>query len=278
MSEARAAVIQNVAAMRAAPDEHAEQVSQVIFGETVRLLRDEGEFTEIQSPDSYQGWVLSRHLVVLETGERYPDPARAAMVASLLLPVFREARPTSERLTLLTLGTAVELASGDPNAEFYPIRFPNGEIGFLEARAIIVPRFPPPETLGPNLVIVARGMIGVPYLWGGRTPFGLDCSGFTQRVYWLCGHVIPRDADQQARSDLFAPVAREDILPGDLVFFRSEQDRGKYRVSHVGIAMGNERFIHASRGVGVGISSLNEPPYDRCYWGARRLKVAVFVG
>ncbi|HXG23883.1 MAG TPA: C40 family peptidase, partial [Chthonomonadales bacterium] len=161
---------------------------------------------------------------------------------------------------------------------FYPIRFPNGEIGFLEARAIIVPRFPPPETLGPNLVIVARGMIGVPYLWGGRTPFGLDCSGFTQRVYWLCGHVIPRDADQQARSDLFAPVSREDILPGDLVFFQSEQDQGEHLISHVGIAMGNERFIHASSGVGVGISSLNEPPYDRCYWGARRLKVAVSVG
>lgn len=274
MSEARAAVIQNVAAMRAAPDERAEQVSQVIFGETVRLLRDEGEFTEIQSPDSYHGWVLSRHLVVLETGERYPDPARAAMVASLLLPVFREARPTSERRTLLTLGTAVELASGDPNAEFYPIRFPNGEIGFLEARAIIVPRFPPPETLGPNLVIVARGMIGVPYLWGGRTSFGLDCSGFTQRVYWLCGHVIPRDTDQQARSDLFAPVAREDILPGDLLFFQDEQNRRGRLVSHVGIAMGDELFIHASSGVGVGISSLNDPPYDRCYWGARRLKAA----
>jgi cell wall-associated NlpC family hydrolase len=260
--------------MRAAPDEHAEQVSQVIFGETVRLLRDEGEFTEIQSPDSYQGWVLSRHLVVLETGERYPNPARAAMVASLLLPVFREARPTSERRTLLTLGTAVELASGgDPNAEFYPIRFPNGEIGYLEARAIIIPRFPPPETLGLNLVTVARGMIGVPYLWGGRTPFGLDCSGFTQRVYWLCGHVIPRDAHQQAESPLFRPVAREELQPGDLVFFHNGHPPHDHPVSHVGIAMGNDLFIHSASGIGVGISSLHEPPYNRRYWGSRRLKI-----
>lgn len=268
--DARAVVRHNVVSMRKEPDGRSEQVSQAIFGETVRLLRDEGEFTEIQSPDSYHGWVLTRHLVVLETGERYPDPTRAAMVAPLFLPVFRDASGQSERMTLLTLGTAVELAAGDASAQYYPIRLPDGGVGYLEGGALIVPQYPPPASLGPNLVVVARGLIGVPYLWGGRTPFGIDCSGFTQRVYWLCGHVIPRDAYQQAAWERFAPVDRDDLRAGDLLFFAGNEDPQNRVITHVGMALGDGRFIHAAGGIGVTIMPLDTPPYDRQFWGARR--------
>src|SRR5437763_4215773 len=128
------------------------------------------------------------------------------MVAPLFLPVFREASGRSERVTLLTLGTAVELGHGQPDDEFYPIRFPNGSVGFVEATALIVPEYPSTESLGPNLVVVGRGLIGVPYLWGGRTPFGIDCSGFAQRVYWLCGLTLPRDAYRQAEWSGFEEI------------------------------------------------------------------------
>lgn len=270
MSETRAAVMQNVTPMRAAPDERAEQVSQVLFGETVRLLRDEGEYTEIQSPDSYQGWTLRRHLAILETGERYPEPTRAAMVTTLFLPVFREPSGRAERLTLLTLGTAVELGDGDAEATYYPIRLPNNEIGYLEGSALIIPKYPPPEALGPNLAIVARGMVGIPYLWGGRTPFGMDCSGFTQRVYWLCGLVIPRDAYLQAQWPGFVPVARDALQPGDLLFFAGDDDPRERVITHVGMALGDGRFIHAAGGSGVTITPLDATPYNRQFVGARR--------
>ena len=113
MSEARAVVIANVAPMRAEAVSRSEQTSQAIFGETVRVHEESGEYTRIQTPDSYSGWILSSQLWVMETDERYPNSTRAAMVSSLILPVFREPSGRSERITLLTLGTAVELAEGD---------------------------------------------------------------------------------------------------------------------------------------------------------------------
>jgi hypothetical protein len=267
---ARAVVTHNVTAMRAEPREKAEQTSQVLFGETVRILRDQDDFTEVNSPDGYKGWALRRHLSILETGERYPAVDRAAMVAPLFLPVFREPSGQSERITLLTLGTAVELGQGSAEAVYYPINLPGGGIGYLEGGALIVPRYPPIEKLGPNLAVVARGMIGVPYWWGGRTPFGLDCSGFVQRVYWLCGHTIPRDAYQQAASALFAPVERGDLQPGDLVFFQGGDPRGR-GITHVGIALGENNFIHASGDLGVAITPLDSPPYNAQYRFARTI-------
>ncbi len=258
MAKARAAINHNVASMRAEPADRAEQVSQAIFGETVVILVQKGDFAEIETPDSYRGWCLTRHLSILETGELYPDPKRAAMVAPLFLPVFKEQTGRSERLTLLTLGTVVDLAEGDTSAELVSIRLPNASIAFVESSAVIVPDYPSPEHLGPNLALVARGMIGVPYLWGGRTPFGIDCSGLTQRVYWLCGVSIPRDAYQQAGWDGFMEVGREALRAGDLVFFAGDEDPKNRKITHVGIALADGRFIHASGKAGVTIAPLRK--------------------
>ena len=275
MSKAKAVVTANVAGMHAEPHGRSEQTSQAIFGETVRVHEDSGEYTRIQTPDSYSGWILSSKLSLLETDERYPDPTRAAMIASLILPVFREASGRSERITVLTIGTAVELAEGDADAEFYPIRFPGGQVGYVESSALIVPHYPAIADLGPNLVVVAMGMIGIPYLWGGRTPFGFDCSGYVQRVYWLNGHVIPRDAYQQAASDLFEPVEKENLRAGDLVFFASRDDPRGRGITHVGMALDSARFIHAStRYSGVSISPVEDAHYGPQFAGARRLKGA----
>jgi hypothetical protein len=271
LNRRRAVVAHNVTAMRAEPDGRKEQVSQAIFGEVVGLLQEDGDYAEIETPDGYHGWALAAHLTELEEGTTYPDPARRGVVSALFLPVLREPSGRSERLTLLTLGSVVELATGGARADYCPIRLPGGETGYLESNSLLIPEYPPPETLGPNLVVVARGMIGVPYLWGGRTPFGMDCSGFMQRVYALCGHIIPRDAYLQARWERFTPVDREDLRAGDLVFFAGDHDPRGRGVTHVGMALGGGRFIHASGGSGVVITALDTPPHDRQFCGARRL-------
>ncbi len=257
MSDTLAVIKQNVTPMWTDPRDRAEQVSQAIFGEMVRVGDEADDYLSIETPDGYSGWVRASHISILETGEKYPDPSRAAMVAPLFLPVFRDASGKSERITLLTLGTAVELGIGDADAEFYPIRFPCERIGYVEAATLIVPEFPSPEKLGVNLAVVARGMIGVPYLWGGRTSFGMDCSGFVQRVYWLCGHTLPRDAYRQAEWEGFRAVDREEIAVGDLLFFRGENDPQNRGITHVGLALGDGRVVHASGALGVAITLLD---------------------
>lgn len=271
LSEALGAICRNVSPMRAVPASSAEQVSQAIFGETVRVRDNAAGHYLVDTPDGYSGWIREGHVSILETGERYPDPSRAAMVAPLFLPVFRDASGRSERMTLLTLGTVVELGMAEPGGDFYPIRFPNGQFGFVESSALIVPQYPPADRLGPNLVVVARGLIGVPYLWGGRTPFGIDCSGFMQRVYWLCGVTIPRDAYQQAEWEGFRDVPRDEISGGDLIFFTGEHE-SRRRITHVGMAQADGTFIHASGALGVAITPLDDESYDRRFDCARRIR------
>lgn len=113
----------------------------------------------------------------------------------------------------------------------------------------------------------ARSYLGVPYKWGGTTSKGFDCSGFTQVVFKNNGTSIPRTTGQQYKTG--KAVSKSNLQQGDLVFFNTT-GRG---VSHVGIFVGNNNFIHASTSRGVMISSINDPYYwGSRYIGARRVK------
>jgi gamma-D-glutamyl-L-lysine dipeptidyl-peptidase len=272
LKEPRAVAGANVAPMRSERDGRSEQISQVILGETLSILEQADDDFRVTTPDGYSGWVRGAHLAILETGELYPDPHRAAMIAPLYQPVFREPSGRSERLTMLTIGTTVEMGESDPGVPYFPIRLPRGGTGFVESSSLIVPEYPVIDHIGPNLLVIGRGMVGVPYLWGGRTPFGFDCSGFVQRLFWLCGRIVPRDAYEQAASPLFSEVRRENLRPGDLVFFRGERNPLGRSVTHVGVATGDGRFLHASAALGVAFTPLDTAPYTREFVCARRFR------
>ncbi|MCI8551578.1 MAG: SH3 domain-containing protein [Lawsonibacter sp.] len=118
-----------------------------------------------------------------------------------------------------------------------------------------------------ELVDYALQFIGTPYVYGGSSPRGFDCSGFTSYVYKQCGVKINRTASAQLNNGY--AVSRSDLQPGDLVMFKSG---GSKPASHVGIYIGNGQFVHSSApGVGVVIDSLNSNFYSRTYVGARRV-------
>src|SRR5690606_33138723 len=106
-------------------------------------------------------------------------------------------------------------------------------------------RFP---RIGAAVVATAREWRSAPYVWGGTTPWGVDCSGLVQSVYRLHGIDMPRDSDQQARLGDEIPAGREfsNLRPGDLLYFAE----GTSRISHVAISTGGARIIHAALGSG----------------------------
>jgi cell wall-associated NlpC family hydrolase len=122
------------------------------------------------------------------------------------------------------------------------------------------------ESIKDRLLRVARGMLAVPYRYGGTTLWGLDCSGFVQKAFSFLDLGLPRTAREQFREGV--KVSKTELSAGDLVFFRT---RAKY-ASHVGIYLGDNRFIHASaHDRKVTIDSLDEPYYEKHYLGAKRL-------
>jgi len=124
----------------------------------------------------------------------------------------------------------------------------------------------PDESIKGRLLRVAQRMLAVPYRFGGTTLWGLDCSGFVQKTFAFLNLDMPRTAREQYREG--TKVSKADLSPGDLVFFRTY---AKYP-SHVGIYLGDNRFVHASsRDRQVTIDSLDEPYYMKHYLGAKRL-------
>ncbi len=116
------------------------------------------------------------------------------------------------------------------------------------------------------IIATAKKYIGVPYLWGGTTPKGFDCSGFVQYVYKAHGISLNRTCVTQYKHGTY--VSKSNLQPGDLVFFQNTYKAG---ISHVGIYIGDGKFIHASSSKGITISNLSSSYYVSHYYGARRI-------
>ena len=116
-----------------------------------------------------------------------------------------------------------------------------------------------------RIIAASMDYLGVPYVFGGTSPYGFDCSGYVQYVFANAGISLPRTADVQY--EVGTPISTTELLPGDLVFFSTYT----YGASHVGIYVGDGNFIHASSSRGVTISSLSQAYYSSCYIGARRI-------
>ena len=293
----RAVVVHNVVKMHATPDGDSEQVSQTILGHTLLLTTTPGSeenWVHVQTDDQYEGWVRAAQIRLLTVEEEYPRPGKAYRVNALWAFVREKPDSHAPHLTLAPMGAWLE--AKEWHGDWLQVTLPDGRTGWVWAQDVtpqwvMVTRahslrvegmvirqgtstepYRVPRAGWQNaLVYTARRLLGVPYLWGGSSPFGLDCSGFVQLVYWMCGMVIPRDADLQAG---FARTVEVDIAqaqPGDLIFFAGGNDPHQRAVTHVGMVVDAAHFIHSSGGVGVHLTTLDEPYYRSILWGVRRV-------
>lgn len=146
----------------------------------------------------------------------------------------------------------------------------DGFVGESTYEALLGRAMPATVSRGSNYIsrrIIGQSMqyIGVPYVFGGTTPSGFDCSGYVRFVFANAGVSLPRTAD--AQYEVGTPIATNELIPGDLVFFSTYE----YGPSHVGIYLGEGNFINASSSRGVAVDSLYSSYWSSCYIGARRV-------
>jgi hypothetical protein len=237
-----ALVTSAVAPMLADPRVATTQVSQVVLGSRLVVLRRSGRWLQCRSPDGYIGWVHAGYVALRDEAQaRAWDAGTGGDPCVSLGAQLRDGN--GEILMRLPWGARVIRESADV------VRLPDGRSGPLEGELIAAALRPlafPAD--GEAACETAARWLGVPYLWGGITMGGVDCSGLVQGVWKLHGRLIPRDSDQQSRfGEPVDPGPEfENLRPGDLCFFA--EDPG--RVTHVVMSTGGSRIIHASLGNG----------------------------
>jgi hypothetical protein len=210
--------------LRAEPSDRSEIVSQVLFGEHFEILETQNQWAKIKlNYDNYEGWVDSKQYQIISE-KNFNELSKEAIILNSDLVEY--ITNSSNLLLPIPLGASLSfLNHSEINTDSF-------EFEGLKVSGI------KPKT---NLIATAYLYLNAPYLWGGKTPFGIDCSGFTQMVYKLNGYHLLRDASQQASQG--EPLSFiEESEPGDLAFFDNEEGK----IIHVGILMENNYIIHAS--------------------------------
>ncbi len=258
----------SVANIRSNAKHSAELATQATLGTPVHILKKEGDWFLIQTPDNYISWVDYGAIVTL-TKEGFLDWKKAKKIIYTQTIGYVYSIPNKEAQVVsdIVAGGVVELL-GEEN-EFFKIRFPDKREGFvLKTEAMQYTKWI--TSINPtqeNLVATSKKFMGLPYLWGGTSTKGVDCSGFTKTVYFLNGMVIPRDASQQVHTgkEIDSIKNFESLQKGDLLFFgRKKTDSTKEKVVHVGMWIGNKEFIHASGSgrVQIGSTDSNAVNFD----------------
>ena len=236
--------ITNVSDLRAKPDHSSERISQLLYSEVIEITKEQGSFVKVRQLDGYEGWVYSAYFKGLLKKE-----AKSFLKLSKSVITSINANIYNKKSNLLPpynifYGTVVSVKSRRQGKT--SIVLPDENTIHIKGN-----RFRPiednnrHEITGIRLVREAKKFLGIPYLWGGVTPLGYDCSGLVQAVFRSFGIILPRDTKDQIKTGI--PVPENSIKNGDLLFFNR----------HVGIAIGKTKLIHASRfSGGIRIESL----------------------
>jgi hypothetical protein len=260
----------SVSNIRSQPDHASELVTQVLMGTPLKILETRDKWFHVQTPEQYTGWMDAGGLQLLTEQElnRWKGSDRY-LFNSLSGYAYNSPSMKGEIVTDLVLGDLFEIESSARG--YYKIHVPDGRTGYVKKSGCISYNdWSIPEPNISSIISVARKMMGTPYLWGGTSDKGADCSGFVKTAFYANGIILARDASQQA---LYGqPVDFTDmnnLQPGDLLFFGSSAQH----ITHVGIYLGKGEFIHSSGMVHISSIDPASPGYDsnRKNMAARRI-------
>jgi cell wall-associated NlpC family hydrolase len=254
-------VAASVGNVRTNPRNAAELSTQVLMGTVVKLLKKQGGHYYIQMPDHYIGWLEANAMKVTNAaGIDEWNTARKVIVTTYFTMV-RE-KPDRAAMPVSDAVAGVLMKQVRTSGSWVAVELPDGRKGYIEnANVEDLKSWKKSRKLtAENIEKTARMFVGIPYLWGGTSPKGMDCSGFTKTVYRLNGLELYRDADQQAEAgeEVKPGDSFENLKKGDLLFFgrKGPADRSE-RISHVAIYLEKQEFIHTPGGSWVKFNSFD---------------------
>ena len=275
----------SVANLRTKPSHSAEMATQTLLGTPVDVLKKASGFYLVRTPEGYLAWVDSYGVSVKSDTEiNHWANAEKGIFTKDFGHSFESQNEASPRVSDLVLGNILLVL--DKGKDYWHVGYPDGRKGFVPKSQLRNFTDWKNETkpTAEGIIEVAKQMIGVPYLWGGTSIKGVDCSGFTKTSYFMNGIIIPRDASQQAsvglgldimsNTDLDIQKALANLRKGDLIFFSASKGRNpKQPITHVAIYMENGEFIHAAGIVRINSFVPSAENYDKqslTIVGARR--------
>lgn len=273
--------------MRIAPDYESALETQELMGTVVEIVGESGYWREIVSPQPYKAWTTEKTLVEMTSEEiqEYKE-APKYMFAELYGHIYMEPSEKSQTICDLVGGDVMRMVHKNGKAvikgKWAMVMLPSGKTGWVQKSAV--------EELGERIDIrmgegsgnmisrermeaiisSAHQLLGVPYLWGGMSAKGVDCSGLVRISAIMNGVLLPRNASQMIKCGI--PVQLDQLQRGDLVFFgTAASDEKPMRVTHVGIYLGDNHIIHSSHLVRINSLDPEDPDY---YENAHRLIAA----
>lgn len=244
--------------MRAKPSDASEMISQLLFGEHYVVLEEseDRKWLKISNAyDNYEGWIDKKqhHQISKEYFDQISETEYKVCIDLISKILFKQ------QINHIVAGSVLPLLNNPIFKDEENVAF-NGMSKTLYQKWGVT-----------TLLNQATKYLNTPYLWGGKSPFGIDCSGFTQVVFKTGGHKLPRDSSQQILKG--KEIALEDRRGGDLAFFTNTEGK----MNHVGILMDENRIIHASGKVRIdefdekGIRNVEKNAYTHHFYKLKRI-------
>ena len=216
--------ILSIVPMRSESSDKSEMINQILFGEHFKILEARKKWSRIRlAHDSYEGWICNKQVLEISEDDYKQLDKDISTITTDILDIIKK-----DQHQPIVIGSILP---------FYKSGHANINSEMYEFNGLTTPGFVKKQKLVENALIFLKA----PYLWGGRSPLGIDCSGLTQIVYRLQGVDLPRDAYMQAKVGTTLSFI-EESEPGDLAFF----DDSEGKVIHVGIILKNNHILHAS--------------------------------